>query len=54
MVNSVGDLLSSILVGLLWSHVSIAAGFWYGAVLTLFGALALATLPAGSRLPKTV
>jgi MFS family permease len=48
-VNSFGDLLSSIIVGLLWSRVSIAAGFWYGAVLTLLGAAALIALPAGSR-----
>ncbi len=44
-INSIGDLLSSIIVGELWSHVSIAAGFWYGAVLTLLGAAALAMLP---------
>lgn len=41
LVNSFGDLISSLVVGLLWSHVSYAAGFWYGAVLTLLGALAL-------------
>jgi MFS family permease len=40
-VNSFGDLGSSIVVGLLWTYVSPAAGFAYGAVLTLLGALAL-------------
>lgn len=40
-VNSFGDLLSSIVVGLLWSRVSAGAGFAYAAVLTLLGAVAL-------------
>jgi MFS family permease len=40
-VNSAGDLLSSVVVGFLWSRVSVAAGFWYGAVLTLAGSFAL-------------
>jgi MFS family permease len=49
-VNSLGDLASSIAVGLLWTHVSIASGFWYAAVLTLAGAIALWRLP---RQPST-
>lgn len=44
-VNSFGDLTSSILVGLLWSYVSVAAGFWYAAILTLAGAIALWLTP---------
>ncbi len=44
-VNSFGDLTSSIVVGLLWTHVSIASGFWYAAVLTLAGAIALWMVP---------
>ena len=44
-VNSFGDLLSSILVGLLWSRVSIGAGFAYGAALTLVGAVVLMVAP---------
>jgi fucose permease len=40
-VNSFGDLISSITVGLLWSHVSYTAGLAYGASLTLIGALLL-------------
>jgi len=32
-VNGVGDLVSSIIVGLLWAHVSVAAGFLYAAML---------------------
>jgi MFS family permease len=47
-VNSFGDLISSITVGLLWAHVSYAAGFWYGAILTLMGAALLFML----RLPR--
>jgi len=44
-VNSFGDLTSSIVVGLLWTHVSVASGFWYAAVLTLTGAIALWLVP---------
>lgn len=40
-VNSFGDLLSSVVVGELWAHVSVGAGFYYAAALTLLGALAL-------------
>jgi MFS family permease len=36
-VNSFGDLLSSIVVGLLWNRVSYAAGLGYAATLTLIG-----------------
>lgn len=43
-VNSFGDLVSSGLVGLLWSTVSIAAGFEFAAVLTLAGAAVLFAL----------
>lgn len=44
-VNSFGDLISSVVVGILWAHVSYAAGFWYGAAFTLLGALFLFLLP---------
>ena len=37
-VNGVGDLFSSIVVGLLWTHVSVAAGLAYAAALSLLGA----------------
>lgn len=47
-VNSFGDLASSIVVGLLWSYVSIASGFWYAAVLTFAGAIALWITPLPS------
>ncbi len=50
-VNSVGDLVSSIVVGELWTHVSAAAGFSYAAVLTLVGAIALWWAPQ-SRTPQ--
>jgi MFS family permease len=43
--NSFGDLLSSIVVGMLWAHVSIAAGFGYAAALTLAGAFFLLLVP---------
>ncbi len=47
-INSFGDLLSSIIVGLLWTKVSIASGFYYSATTTLIGAafmLAVSTKP---------
>jgi MFS family permease len=44
-VNSFGDLTSSIVVGFLWTYVSIAAGFWYAAILTFAGAIALWLTP---------
>ncbi|MGA3028790.1 MAG: MFS transporter [Bryobacteraceae bacterium] len=43
--NSAGDLVSSIVVGFLWSRVSFPAGFLYGALFTLAGAAALFTIP---------
>jgi hypothetical protein len=38
-VNGVGDLLSSVVVGALWSTVSPVAGFLYAGIFTLAGAL---------------
>jgi MFS family permease len=38
-VNGLGDLLSSIVVGFLWTHVTAAAGFGYAAVFGLLGAV---------------
>jgi MFS family permease len=49
--NSFGDLLSSIIVGELWAHVSIAAGFGYAAVLTLAGAAFLLLVPTRDLRP---
>jgi MFS family permease len=46
--NSFGDLLSSIVVGQLWAHGLIAAGFGYAAALTLLGALLLFLVPTRS------
>jgi MFS family permease len=43
--NSAGDLLSSVIVGFLWSRVSFQAGFLFGAVFTLAGAVALFAIP---------
>lgn len=37
--NGIGDLVSSVVVGTLWSAVNPAAGFAYAAVFTLFGAV---------------
>lgn len=37
-VNGVGDLFSSVIVGVLWAHVSITAGLAYAAILSVAGA----------------
>lgn len=52
--NSIGDLLSSIVVGYLWSHVSIASGFTFAAALTILGAIALFAIPARITKPELV
>ncbi len=44
-VNGVGDLVSSIVAGVLWTLVSPAAAFGFGAVLCAVAALALALRP---------
>jgi hypothetical protein len=38
-VNGVGDLFSSVIVGVLWAEVSVTAGLVYAAVLSLAGAV---------------
>jgi hypothetical protein len=38
-VNGVGDLISSVAVGVLWSSVSPNAGFLYAGIFTLAGAV---------------
>jgi len=43
-VNAVGDFLSSIVVGLLWSQVSVKAAFSFSAVLFFAGAILIARL----------
>ena len=37
-VNGIGDLVSSLTVGLLWTYVSVPAGLTYAVVLSLLGA----------------
>jgi fluoride ion exporter CrcB/FEX len=43
-VNGVGDFVSSVLVGVLWSRVSASAGFGYAAAAGFAGALTLILL----------
>jgi MFS family permease len=50
--NGLGDLLSSVVVGALWTAVSPAAGFAYAAVFTAMGALVILVF-RGSAEPKT-
>jgi len=38
-VNGVGDLVSSVVVGALWSGVSPAAGFLYAGIFSVMGAV---------------
>jgi MFS family permease len=52
--NSFGDLMSSIIVGELWAHVSAAAGFTYAAVFTLLGAFFLFLVPSRQRIAPVV
>ena len=44
--NGIGDFLSSIVVGTLWSSVSATAGFAYAAVFSGVGAVIVAAMPA--------
>jgi len=53
MVNSIGDLLSSAVVGLMWARLSYSSGFLYGCILTIGGALALLVLRVG-KAPEQV
>jgi MFS family permease len=43
-VNAVGDFLSSLVVGLLWSAVSVSAAFTFSAVLSLLGTIIILRL----------
>ncbi len=45
-VNGIGDLVSSLMVGFLWSAVSPAAGFAYAGVLMALGGVLVARLPS--------
>jgi MFS family permease len=47
-VNGVGDFLSSVIVGALWSGVGLAAAFGYSAVLFAAGAWLVSSVPANS------
>ncbi len=46
MVDGVGDLLSSVIVGYLWSNVSAEGGFAYAILLSLVAMLLLLSLPS--------
>jgi len=48
-VNGIGDFISSIIVGALWSAFGIAIGFSYSAILFFAGALLIALLPSSNR-----
>ncbi|MCF8049739.1 MAG: hypothetical protein K9L59_00770 [Desulfobacterales bacterium] len=49
VVNGIGDLVSSLAVGLLWTAIGAGWGFGYAAVVGLAGALWMATVPAKDR-----
>lgn len=48
-VNGIGDLVSSVAVGILWSSVSVAAGFMYSAILSLLGAVLMLVIVPGKH-----
>ena len=50
-INGLGDFASSALVGLLWTAISPAAGFGYGAALCILGAVLLQAL-LGRGMPR--
>lgn len=52
-VNGIGDFVSSIVVGFLWSAVSPAVGFTYAGTLMLLGGLFVLRLNTGSHDPLT-
>jgi mannose/fructose/N-acetylgalactosamine-specific phosphotransferase system component IID len=45
-VNGIGDFLSSIIVGALWSSVGITAAFGYSAFMSVAGALLVLRVPS--------
>jgi MFS family permease len=49
-VNGIGDLLSSVIVGLLWSAFSTTIAFGYSAVLFIIGALLVARVHSGLQI----
>ncbi|MGN6553000.1 MAG: MFS transporter, partial [Verrucomicrobiota bacterium] len=51
-VNGVGDFLSSVVVGVLWSAFGTTAAFSYSAVLFLIGAFVVARLPSREPIPS--
>ena len=48
-ISGIGDLVSSLIVGLLWAHVSLASGFIYAAILAVLGAGLLARWPRSQQ-----
>ncbi len=48
-VNGIGDLISSVVVGVLWSGVSPNAGFLYAGCFTLLGAILICLYTGRSR-----
>jgi MFS family permease len=53
-VNGVGDFLSSLIVGLLWTRIAPAAGFSYAALLSLFGAVVIFRLRSDETVASKV
>jgi dipeptide/tripeptide permease len=45
-VNGIGDFISSIVVGVLWSAFGISVAFGYSAVLSIAGAILILFLPS--------
>jgi hypothetical protein len=52
-VNGMGDFLSSIIVGALWSAFGTSVAFAYAAMLAVAGAVLVATIKTPSSLPPS-
>ena len=53
VVNGVGDFVSSLTVGMLWTAFGASWGFTYAALMGLAGAFFMALIPAGKQIPKS-
>ena len=53
-VNSIGDLISSSVVGLLWTFVSASSGFYYSAGMTFLGAVVMFFVSTNPGSKKTI
>ena len=53
VVNGVGDFVSSLTVGMLWTAFGASWGFTYAALMGLAGAFFMALIPSGKQIPRS-